>query len=347
MIQRLTIQDLMNIQEPIPLLDVRAPAEFSHGHMPGAVNLPLFSNEERAQVGTVYHQEGRESAILMGFDLTGPKWSGLIRQALEMAPGKRAAVHCWRGGMRSSAIAWALDLFGFKVYLVDGGYKSYRRWVLRQFSAPYDLCVIGGMTGSGKTKTLQKLQLRHEQIIDIEALAQHCGSTYGTLNRLVQPTQEQFENDLADHLHRLDPGSKIWIEDESVTIGKCLIPPALWVQMQGAPLWDLQVPIEDRINFLVKEYGSLDPDFLVESTIRIRKRLGLEQAKLAISAIREGRMAQFIKIVLVYYDKMYQKGLTGRSSNRIVDLPVVSPDPSEIARQILESAQVASVTTGN
>ena len=185
----ITVDELMKLPGRMPILDVRTPDEFAKGHMPTADNLPLFTTEERARVGTTYKQQGREAAILLGFDLAGPKWSTLILQALKLAPEKKVAVHCWRGGMRSGAVAWALDLYGFDTYVIKGGYKSYRRWVLQQSNMPYLLQVIGGMTGSGKTKILHELDRLGEQTIDLEDLAQHQGSSYGTLNRLVQPSQ--------------------------------------------------------------------------------------------------------------------------------------------------------------
>src|SRR5450432_2943415 len=141
MIHRITINDLLKRTDPIPLLDTRTPSEFEQGHIPGAFNLPLFSNAERVQVGTAYKQQGREAAILLGFELTGNKWSGFIRQALDIALQMKIALHCWRGGMRSGAMAWAFDLYGFEVFLVEGGYKSYRRSLFRQFSRPSRLLV--------------------------------------------------------------------------------------------------------------------------------------------------------------------------------------------------------------
>lgn len=339
MIQRITIQDLMTREERPPFADVRTPAEFAHGHMPGAFNLPLFSNEERVQIGTTYKQQSRETAILMGLDRVGPKWSGFIRQALEKAPEMKIAVHCWRGGMRSGAMAWALDLYGFKVYLVEGGYKSYRRWVQQQCQRDWRLWIIGGMTGSGKTKTLQALKGMGEQIIDLEDLARHQGSTYGTLNRLVQPSQEQFENDLADQLRQLDATRKIWVEDESLTIGKRIIPRPFWDGMQKSDLFELQVPVELRVQALVEEYGSLDKDFLVECTERIRKRLGLEQAKWAVAAIREGRMEEFIRVVLVYYDKTYRTGLQARMAGRTFPVTLGQVDPTTNAGKLLDAAR--------
>ena len=347
MIHRIEIEELIKIRDTVPVADVRTPAEFEKGHIPGASNLPLFSNEQRVLVGTTYKQESREAAILLGFDLAGPKWSGFIRQSLEMSPQKKIAVHCWRGGMRSGAMAWALDLYGFEVFLVKGGYKGYRKWVLRQFEEDYRLNVLGGLTGSGKTKILQQLRLPGEQVIDLEGIAQHQGSTYGTLNKLIQPSQEQFENNFADELSRLDPQREIWVEDESLNIGKCSIPRSFWHRMQQSPLIDLQVAVDQRVEALVKEYGPLDKDFLVECTDRIRKRLGFEQAKRAIIAIREDRMDEFIRLVLFYYDKTYRTALKHRSSDRIFPVPLDNSDPAFNARRVLDFARgLAGAGTG-
>ncbi len=151
-------------------------------------------------VGTTYKKEGKEAAILLGFDLAGPKWSDFVRQALALAPEKKVALHCWRGGMRSGAMAWVLDLYGFEVFLLEGGYKRYRKWVLARFEKEYRLTVLGGKTGSGKTRILQQLDHLGEQVVDLEDIAQHRGSSYGSMNRLIQPSQEQLENILADRL---------------------------------------------------------------------------------------------------------------------------------------------------
>ncbi|HVS97202.1 MAG TPA: tRNA 2-selenouridine(34) synthase MnmH, partial [Puia sp.] len=242
---------------------------------------------------------------------------------------------CWRGGMRSSAMAWALDLYGFEVYLLQGGYKAYRKWVFRQFEKEYLLLVVGGMTGSGKTDILRRLHLGGEQIIDLEELARHKGSSYGTLGRMVQPSQEQFENDLAGVLFRLDPEKRTWIEDESQNIGRCLIPKPVWLLMRNALLLDVRLPVEQRVDALVEEYGSLDKDFLVECTERIRKRLGPEQTTRAVAAIQDHRMDEFIRIVLVYYDKTYRKGLSGRDAGRIHPVAVTNHDPATNARKLI------------
>ena len=155
------------------------------------------------------------------------------------------------------------------------------------------------------------------QVIDLEDLAQHQGSSYGSMNKLVQPTQEQFENNFAERLKDLDPAHEVWVEDESLNIGRCSVPTPFWQQMRDAVLFDLKVPLEQRVASLVREYGALDKDFLVECTERIRKRLGPEQTRNAVAAIRENRMEDFIRIVLVYYDKTYRTGLNNRAPDRI------------------------------
>lgn len=335
MIKTIAINDFLRLTDSTPLADVRTPAEFDQGHIPGAYNIPLFSNEERIQVGTTYKQIGREEAILLGFDLTGSKWSGFIRRALEIAPGKKIGVHCWRGGMRSGAMAWALSLYGFEVYLIEGGYKSYRKWVLEQFEIPSQLWIIGGMTGSGKTKILHELRKKGEQVIDLENLAQHQGSSYGSMNKPGQPTQEQFENNFAGQLKDLDRQKRIWVEDESLTIGKIFIPNPFWHQMKDAVLINLIVSLEQRVQSLVQEYGALEKEFLIECTERIHKRLGPLQTKQAVASIREDRIEDSVRLVLVYYDKTYRTGLAKRRPERLFSLDITTLDATGSAEQIL------------
>ena len=335
MIQTLDIDKFLQLAETVPVIDVRTPLEFAHAHIPDAHNLPIFSNDERVQVGTTYKQKSREAAILLGFDLTGPKWSGFIKQALKIAPGKKILIHCWRGGMRSGAMAWALNLYGFEVFLLEGGYKRYRNWVLDQFKETYSILILGGMTGSGKTKTLNRLKDHSQQVIDLEDLAQHQGSSYGSMGQLIQPGQEQFENFLARELNKIDKNTPLWLEDESLSIGRCFIPNPIFHQMRQAPVMKIIVPFQERVDFLVKEYGVLDRDFLVESTMRIGKRLGPEQTRDAILAIREKRMDDFIKIVLVYYDKTYANGQGKREKESIHIIECSSTDAEENCRLLL------------
>lgn len=337
MIKSISIIEFLERTDPIPLVDVRTPAEFAQGKIPGAFNIPIFTNDERIKVGTTYKQVGREEAILLGFDLTGSKWSGFIKQALEIAPTKKIAVHCWRGGMRSAAVAWAFDLYGFEVYLIEGGYKNYRKWALNQFEKTYPITVLGGMTGAGKTKILLELKSLGQQVIDLEDLAKHQGSSYGTMNNLIQPTQEQFENDMAYQLNRLDISKPIWVEDESLTIGKRCIPKSFWNQLRTGQLIKIDLPLEQRVAYLTVEYGSLDKDFLIDCTQRIWKRLGPEQTKNAVLAIKEDRMEDFIRIVLVYYDKTYLAGLGKRNQEHIIAVPIAGMDLRSSAVKLMDS----------
>jgi tRNA 2-selenouridine synthase len=346
MIKQISIADFLSLQEPVPLVDVRTPAEFAQGKVPGAFNIPIFTNEERVKVGTTYKQVGREEAILLGFDLTGNKWSRFIKEALKIAPAKVIAVHCWRGGMRSGAMAWAFNLYGFQVYVIEGGYKMFRRWTLEQFGKPYNLTVLGGMTGSGKTKLLHQLGRMNEQLLDLEDLAQHQGSSFGTMNCLVQPTQEQFENDMAVRLIKFDSSKRIWVEDESLTIGKLCIPKPFWNQMRNATVFKLETPLSQRVTALATEYGVLDKDFLIACTERIRKRLGPEQTKNAIHAIEENRMEDFVRLLLVYYDKTYTAGLKKRDLTKIIALQIDTTDVAFNANKVIASADINKNNNG-
>jgi tRNA 2-selenouridine synthase len=335
MIKQLTIPEFLAASESIPVVDVRTPAEFEQGHIIGAYNIPLFSNEERVKVGTTYTKISKEAAILLGFELTGPKWADLIRAAERIAPDKKILIHCWRGGMRSGALAWALDLYGFTVATLKNGYKAYRRAGIDSFAREYPFIVLGGYTGTGKTDILKELSNSGEQIIDLEGLAQHQGSAFGSMGRMKQPSQEQFENLLAAALLKMDPGKRIWIEDESIAIGKRMIPQNIFRQLSNAPLIRLDIPLEERLCFLTKEYGGLDKDFLKESVQRITKRLGFLAARLAIEAIEEGRMPDFIRQVLVYYDKSYRNCLDKRRASSVYPLVRDRIDPIENTKKII------------
>ncbi|MCO5233336.1 MAG: tRNA 2-selenouridine(34) synthase MnmH [Chitinophagales bacterium] len=343
MIKRISFQEYISDFSSLPLLDVRTPLEFDHGHILNALNLPLFSNEERVNVGTTYKQSGREKAILLGFDIVGTKWRGFIETALVIAPDKKIGVYCWRGGMRSGSLAWALDFYGFEVYVIQGGYKAYRNWVLQQFDLKYPLLVLGGMTGSHKTEVLKEFTKLGRQVIDLEELAQHKGSAFGSKNYLSQPTQEQFENKLATILYHFDLNKKIWVEDESYRIGQIIIPKNFWIQMQSDLLIELKISHEERVQYLLKEYGVLDKKFLTDATSNIRKRLGPQHYKAALIALEEDRIQDFIEIVLVYYDKAYQFCLLKRDSQKVLGMDIQYESSEKAAQQVLEYLHIHSI----
>ena len=208
-IQKLTIAEFLQLAKQHPVLDVRSPGEYIHAHIPGAISLPLFTDEERKVVGTAYKQQSRQAAIKIGLDYFGVKMRKMVEEVELKLTGKQknsaneqpstnnVLIHCWRGGMRSAGVAWLLDLYGFKVYTLVGGYKAYRKWVMQQFEKEYDFKIIGGYTGSGKTLVLQQLAKQQQAVIDLEALANHKGSAFGALGQSPQPKQEMFENLLA------------------------------------------------------------------------------------------------------------------------------------------------------
>ena len=340
MIQSITIQSAIEkiCHQGIPVIDIRSPQEYNKGHIPGSISLPLFSDEQRAVVGTIYHKEGRKAAILKGFDLTGPKWSSLIQQALLQVPEQKVILHCWRGGMRSEAMAWALNLYGFEVEVIAGGYKAFRRWTRTRFEDPYHLIVLAGKTGSNKTGILEEIARQGAQVIDLEGLACHHGSAYGSKGQAEgQPTQEQFENNLSFKLYELDKNRQVWIEDESITIGRCAIPQPLYRQLCTAPSLEIEVPLSDRIRLLDEQYGVLDKVFLEEATLRIKKRLGPNVTQAALEDIRSGKMREFIRRVLVYYDKAYSKSRKKPSDKPwILTVPLTeNRKVNEIAEQLL------------
>ncbi len=337
-IQKLTIQEFLQLAQTCPVFDVRSPGEYDHAHMPGAYNLPLFTDEERKVVGTAYKQQGKQPAIKIGLDYFGVKMKAIVEtvEAVvslfpikdkkdkrssknEQQETRNVLVHCWRGGMRSAGIAWLLDLYGFKVYTLVGGYKAYRKWVREQFEKQYSLRIIGGYTGSGKTLVLHQMQGAGFPTIDLEALANHKGSAFGAMGQNAQSTQEMFENLLATTLVKANAASvsggnnePVWVEDESQRIGDLKIPDDFWKQMRNCGILFLDIPFEERLNYLTAEYGKEGKEKLVNAIIRIQKRLGGLEAKNAINFLLEDNQKECFRILLKYYDKWYTKGLYNR-----------------------------------
>jgi tRNA 2-selenouridine synthase len=318
------------------VLDVRTPTEYAHGHIPGAVNLPLFSDDERAVVGTIYKNTGREAAILKGLDITGPKMRGFIEAATVYAANKPLYIYCWRGGMRSLSMSWLLGMYGFRVHTLKGGYKSFRNWVLDSFTHHQKLQVLGGKTGSGKTKVLYALILKGEQVMDLEGLACHKGSAFGSIGEPDPPSQEHFENLLAMELVRMNPGFTTWIEDESRTIGKKILPIGLWEQMRSSPVIFLEIPLEERIAYLVSEYGKYPVSLLEASVLKVRKRLGDQASNDALIALAEGKLDVTAGILLKYYDKAYMYGLEARQQSNVIKHTAINKTPDEIAGELLK-----------
>ncbi len=327
------ILQFLKLSETHPVLDVRTPAEFEQGHIPGAFNLPLFTNEERAIVGTLYKQEGKQPAVLKGLEIVGPKLHAYVQEAIRLNVNGTFLVHCWRGGMRSSSMAWFVETYGFKCLTLKGGYKNYRKQVLSSFNDKKNIVVLGGRTGSGKTLILQELQKQDEQIVDLEKIAHHKGSSFGALGE-TKISQEQFENDLAFNFSKTDPAKKCWVENESRMIGKSVLPIGLWEQMCKAMVVSVDLPAEERIRHLVNEYGKFSTEELIEATERISRKLGGQHVKRAVEALREGDHRTAFEICLVYYDKTYKYGEENREKEKIIHCEFEKLNPEEIAKEI-------------
>ncbi len=367
-ITKIKIEEFIELAKTNLVLDVRSPSEYAHAHMPNAKSLPLFNDEERKVVGTAYKQESKQIAIKLGLNFFGTKMKAMVEEVEQLADSNLqfaksslqieancqlptancVLVHCWRGGMRSAGVAWLLDLYGFKVYTLVGGYKAYRNWVLQQFEKDYHFKIIGGYTGSGKTLLLHKLAKQNKKIIDLEGLANHKGSALGGIGQAVQPSQEMFENFLAEQLetqsrstdnrqqttdnvqHELHNESSkynepiancpvpsancIWLEDESQRIGNIKIPDTLWKTMRSSNVYFFDIPFEERLNYLTEEYGVQKKDELVTAIMRIQKRLGGLETKTAINFLLENNFKESFRILLTYYDKYYLKGLYNREN---------------------------------
>ncbi len=330
------INEFLKLSETHPILDVRTPAEFEQGHIPGAINLALFTNEERKIVGTLYKQEGKQPAVLKGLELVGPKLHEFIIEANKINNSGIFILHCWRGGMRSASMAWVLEVYGFKCFTLKGGYKSFRRNVLESFNEQKNIVILGGRTGSGKTLVLQELSKQGEQIIDLEKQAHHKGSSFGSFGEEKQLSQEQFENELWYHFSKIDIQKQCWLEDESRKIGRNILPDGLWKQMRNAKVIFLDLAIEARVNYLVKDYGKFTNEELTAAIDRISRRLGGLNAKLALDAIVKGDLKTTCKISLSYYDKTYGYGMSQREKEKVVSLAFDKLNILEIVNKIIE-----------
>jgi tRNA 2-selenouridine synthase len=320
-----------------PVVDVRTQAEFKQGHIPGAVNMPLFSEGERAEVGTLYKKQGRDQAVLKGLEFVGPKMAGFARDAAKLSVGGCILVHCWRGGMRSESMAWLFRTAGLNAAVLEGGYKAYRASFREQLQKQnWQLVVVGGPTGSGKTEVLRALGNMGEQVLDLEGLAHHKGSAFGALGQKAQPTTEQFGNDIHQQFLSFNPERLIWVEGESNNIGRVVIPRMLFELLMQAPLVMYELARDLRIERLVKEYGGFDVTLLEQAVLKIQKRLGGLKTKEALKALCEKDFHKVADITLQYYDKGYAKSLDKRNKP-VLSLKEEVDDPVSVAEKLIKT----------
>lgn len=333
----LEIKKFLQLRDCIPIIDVRSPMEYKSGHIISAENLYLFDDDERAEVGTIYKQIGKENAIEKGLEIVGPRMSGIVKKAKKISPEKKIGVYCARGGMRSASMAWLLSISGFEVFRLIGGYKSYRNYL--EFTVSnmgQNVKLISGATGSGKTEILKILKSKGEQIIDLEGIASHKGSAFGALGLLPQPTTETFMNILYEELLTMDSSRTIWVENESKMIGSVFIPDAFFSIMKKSRILSIDVPMESRIDRILEQYGCFDKEQLKTSMNKISKRLGGDNLKNAIDAIDDGNLYDAVKIALTYYDKAYRMATEKNKNGETYTMKITSENIHDIADRIIE-----------
>ena len=337
-INKTNVVRFLDLARSIPVIDVRSPSEFNMGHFPGAVNIPLFDDPERVIVGTKFKKEGRIPAILEGLKLTGPAMSSKLDRALRNMKEGKLVVYCWRGGMRSEAMAWLFSLGGIETEVLEGGYKAYRQYILDRISEKRKMIVLGGLTGSSKTHILRNIKESGHQVIDLEGLANHQGSAFGSLGQLPQPSTEHFTNILFDEISQINPALPFWVEDESRNIGSVFMPDTFYEKMQDTPAIILNMDVKTRLPRLIEEYSTYSVEALKASIMKISKRLGGDKTKEAILSVESGDIAKAIEISLYYYDKAYRFGLTKKHSHNIIYVETDTDNIEMNSSKVLEAA---------
>ena len=333
---KIKVVQLWEVRKGCIILDVRSPGEFNKGQIPGAFNLPIFSDEERVKLGTLYKRGSREVAFLEGLDFIAPRLRFFVEEAKRLAPYKKLLIHCWRGGLRSQSMAVLLEAAGFTCQVLEGGYKAYRTFC-REVLVDKDvrLILVGGKTGSGKTVILHELINLQEQVIDLEGLANHKGSVFGMLGQEQQPTQEQFENNLYECFSAFDLKKRIWIESESQSIGHAFIPNEVFKTFRKSPIFDIRRTVKERIDRLVNDYGEFRKRDLVYAFKKIEKRLGGQHLKAALEAIEVGDAAKACVIALGYYDKAYSRSTMNNGFTRAISIEATKMTDKQVAQKLI------------
>ncbi|WP_373523144.1 tRNA 2-selenouridine(34) synthase MnmH [Aquiflexum sp.] len=332
---QIELDEFLKLRKSIPILDARSEGEYGQSHIPEAINLPILNNEERKIIGTVYKQQGNQQAVLKGFELVGPRFHSIIKDALVFTPEKKVLIYCWRGGMRSEILSWLLGMAGFEVFRLKGGYKVYRTLTYITIRKKRNFLTLGGKTGAGKTLLLKKLKESGEHIIDLESLAGHKGSSFGGIGMNPQPSVEQFENMLAEEFFKIPENAIIWIENESRRIGKVILANELYASIVKAPLVEIQKTIQQRIFQIKFEYASLPKIELISAVSRLQKKLGGLRTSESIEAIQNNQPELWISILLQYYDKSYEFDLKNHQRDEIVELDLSDENQESSLKKLL------------
>ncbi len=301
------------IEKGFALIDVRTKKEFDEFHIPGAVNVPLFSEEEKEKISKVYYERGEKEARIFALELVSPRLSEIVRKIKEIKDReKKVAVYCWRGGMRSLAVASICNLCGVYVFRLKGGYRAFRRYVLEEIEklvSDKEFIVIYGPTGVGKTRILRKLKEEGFPVLDLEGLAGHRGSVFGGIG-LKQPSQKMFDSLLWLELKRLESQPFVVVEGESRKIGNIHLPEPVWRKLIEGRRILVELPLEERVRISMEDYGVGDFSISVylDALKRIKKILGDKKYSEIKELIEDGKFEEAVRELMVnYYDKLYAK----------------------------------------
>ena len=333
---KIEITEFLKQAEELTLIDVRTTKEYEKGHIPKAFNIPLFTNEERAEVGTKYKQESRDTALVQALEFIAPKITDFLDELQKISPTKEILLYCWRGGLRSAGMAKLFEAEEYKTATLIKGYRAYRNYIRTSFEQKANIIILGGMTGTGKTDILREIENLGEQILDLEKIAHHKGSAFGSIGQDEQPTNEQFENNIFDCWNKFNLKKRIWIEDESQLIGKVSIPDPLFNQIRLNRVINIELAKEIRIERLVREYSNANIELLKQPIKSISKRLGGLNTKLAIESLEKGDFRNTADIVLTYYDKAYNYGLTIRKQQTVKTLKLEEDKPRRSAEKVID-----------
>ena len=300
------------------IIDVRSQSEFAEDHIPGAINLPVLDDAERALVGTIYKQCAFTARKTGAALVTKNIGQHLIEHLASKEKDYQPLLYCWRGGQRSNSMAVVLTQIGWQVTVLEGGYKTYRAYVrdqLEQLSEQFTYQLLCGLTGSGKTYILRQLRQRGAQVLDLEGIANHRGSLLGEEwegKPAVQPSQKYFESLLLQQLQSFDPSQPVWVESESNKIGRVYLPKSLWQKMKQASCVEIQLPLSSRVEFLLQEYPHLvtHPDVLKAKLQFLKSRHGREKLNEWYQLIDAGQWETFVQDVLQsHYDPTYTQSM--------------------------------------
>ena len=323
------------------IIDVRSPAEFAEDAYPGAVNLPVLNDDERAKVGTIYKQVSAFEARKVGASLISRNISQHLSQHFASKDKQYSPlIYCWRGGQRSNSLAIILTQIGWQTTVLEGGYKTYRAYVRQQLATlPQRFCyrILSGLTGTGKTHILQQMANNNQQVLDLEALANHRGSLLGQVwqeQPQAQPSQKKFETLLLQKLSSFEESRSVWVESESNKIGNVYLPKILWQKMKDSASVEVKVPLEARVQWLLEQYPEwvANPGILKQKLALLKSRHGTQKLTQWFGWIDQGNFAELVAdLLLTHYDPAYHKSLINTFQSVDCSLLLENFSPDSIA----------------